>query len=85
MAKKDDFWFHLKDIPSAHVIVKSNKQNLSEEIVKFAAKICIAASVKNSGKFVVDYTNRENVKIKNGAFVNYVNFKTITINFDKTC
>lgn len=85
MAKKDDFWFHLKDIPSAHVIVKSNKQNLSDEIVEFAAKICIATSVKNSGKFTVDYTKRENVKIKNGAFVNYVNFKTITINFDKTC
>lgn len=78
-SKKDDFWFHLKDIPSAHVIVKTNKQNLSDEIIKMAAKICVNFSVKNSGNFEVDYTKRANVKVVDGAFVNYINYKTINI------
>ena len=78
-SKKDDFWFHLKDIPSAHVIVKTNKQSLSNEIIKMAAKICVNFSVKNSGNFEVDYTKRANVKVVDGAFVNYINYKTITI------
>ena len=76
---KEDFWFHLKDAPSAHVIVKTNKQNLSEEAVQMAAKICVNFSVKESGKYLVDYTKRRNVKINEGAFVNYVNFKTISV------
>lgn len=76
---KEDFWFHLKDAPSAHVIVKTNKQNLSEEVVQMAAKICVNFSVKESGKYLVDYTKRRNVKINEGAFVNYVNFKTISV------
>ncbi len=78
-SKKDDFWFHLKDIPSAHVIVKTNKQSLNDEIIKMAAKICVNFSVKNSGNFEVDYTKRANVKVVDGAFVNYINYKTITI------
>ena len=78
-SKKDDFWFHLKDIPSAHVIIKTNKQNLSNEIIKMAAKICVNFSVKNSGNFEVDYTKRANVKVVDGAFVNYINYKTINI------
>lgn len=76
---KEDFWFHLKDIPSAHVIVKTNKQNLSEEAVQMAAKICVNFSVKGGGKYLVDYTKCRNVKINEGAFVNYVNFKTISV------
>lgn len=76
---KEDLWFHLKDAPSAHVIVKTNKQNLSEEAVQMAAKICVNFSVKESGKYLVDYTKRRNVKINEGAFVNYVNFKTISV------
>ena len=78
-SSKSDYWFHLKDIPSAHVIVKTNKQSLSEEVVEFAAKICVSFSASGSGKYLVDYTKRQNVKINEGAFVNYVNFKTISV------
>lgn len=76
---KNDFWFHLKDLPSAHVIVKTNKQSLTDEIMEFAALICANFSSKNSGEFVVDFTKRANVKVVNNSFVNYINFKTITI------
>lgn len=78
-AKKDDFWFHLKDRASTHVIVKSNKLNLSDEVIQFAAKLCVQFSAKSSGSYEVDYTKRQNIKIQNGAFVNYVNYKTIVI------
>ena len=61
------------------MIVKTNKQNLSDEIIKMAAKICVNFSVKNSGNFEVDYTKRANVKVVDGAFVNYINYKTINI------
>lgn len=78
-SNKNDFWFHLKDIPSAHVIVKTNKQNIDDEIINLAGKICVNFSVKNSGNYLVDYTKRVNVKVKEKAFVNYINYKTITI------
>ncbi|MSN95926.1 DUF814 domain-containing protein [Campylobacter sp. FMV-PI01] len=78
-SKKDDFWFHLKDRPSSHVIVKTNKQNLDIDTIFLAAKICVNFSVKQSGKYLVDFTKRGNVKVKDGAFVNYTNFDTIDI------
>lgn len=76
---KNDFWFHLKDIPSAHVIVQTNKQSLNDEICEFAAKICVNFSVKKSGNYLVDYTKRLNVSPIKGSFVHYVNFKTIAV------
>ena len=76
---KNDFWFHLKDIPSAHVIVQTNKQNLNDEICEFAAKICVNFSVKEAGNYLVDYTKRLNVSPVKGSFVHYVNFKTISV------
>ncbi|ANE35246.1 putative DUF814 domain protein, putative fibronectin/fibrinogen binding protein [Campylobacter iguaniorum] len=78
-AKKDDFWFHLKDIPSSHVLLKTNKQNLSEDLINFAAKLCVTFSTSERGSYVVDYTKKQNVKVVNGAFVNYVNYKSVGI------
>lgn len=79
-SKKDDIWFHLKDLPSPHVIVKTNKSKIDDEILEFAAKICLNFSNVNQGRYEIDYTKRENVKIINGANVNYINFKTIILN-----
>lgn len=79
-ASKNDFWFHLKDIPSAHVIVKTNKKIMSDEVIYFAGQICVNFSTKNPGNYQVDYTKRENVKIIKDSHVNYINYKTIYIN-----
>lgn len=79
-ASKNDFWFHLKEISSAHVIVKTNKKSMSDDVVLLAAKICVNFSTKNLGKYRVDYTKRENVKIIKDSYVNYINYKTIYIN-----
>lgn len=78
-SKKDDVWMHLKDLPSAHVIIKTAKSAPSEEILRFAAKICVNFSVKGGGTYEVDFTKRNNVKITSGANVNYINFKTILL------
>ena len=78
-SKKDDIWMHLKDMPSAHVIIKTAKSAPSDEILRFAAKICVNFSVKGSGTYEVDFTKRNNVKITSGANVNYINFKTILV------
>lgn len=78
-AKKDDVWLHLKDIASAHVIIKTAKMSPSEEVLRFAAKLCVEFSVNGAGNYEVDYTKRANVKMNEGANVNYTDFKTIVV------
>ncbi len=78
-ARKNDLWFHIKDLPSAHTLVSSNKQKISEEVVKFAAKLCVNFSNLKQGAYFVDYTTRNFVKLKQKAFVEYTNFKSIKI------
>lgn len=78
-AKKEDLWFHVKDFSSAHVFITSNKQKINEEVVEFAAKLCVNFSNLKSGAYIVDYTKRNFVKVKEKAFVNYINFKSIKI------
>ncbi|TXE90124.1 DUF814 domain-containing protein [Campylobacter volucris] len=79
IAKKDDLWFHVKDYPSAHVIITSNKLKISQMVLEFAAKICVEFSKLSSGTYLVDYTSKKFVKIKEKAFVNYTNYKTLSI------
>lgn len=81
-SKKDDIWLHLKDLASPHVIIRSNKINIGSEILEFAAKICLNFSSVGAGKYEIDYTKRKNVKVVNGANVNYVDFKTIILHKD---
>ncbi len=78
-AKASDIWLHLKDIPSAHVIISTNKQNVPAHVLEQAAKLCAQFSVKHQGDYKVDYTQRRNVKPKEGANVEYVKYKTIGV------
>lgn len=78
-AKKRDIWLHLKDIPSTHVIIRTDKQNIPKSVLEFAAKLCVQFSVTQKGSYLVDYTSRRDVKVLEGAHVNYVNYKTISV------
>jgi len=78
-AKAKDMWFHLKDRPSAHVIVKTDKQQLPQTIIETAAKLCADFSVFEKGRYLVDYTPRREVKIQEGANVLYTNYKTVAV------
>ena len=78
-AKKDDVWFHLQGYKGAHVIIKSNKQKLNDEIIAFASRMCVLFSGHTRGSFQVDFTKRSNVKVVSGAFVNYVDYNTVGV------
>ena len=81
VSSKSDYWFHVKDIPSSHVIVKTDR--LTDEIIMEAAQIAAHFSKGLVGdRLSVDYTLRKNVSKPNGAkagFVIYNNQKTVII------
>ncbi len=78
-AKARDIWLHLKDRPSAHVIIVTDKQNVPQNVIEYGAKICVDFSVFEKGNYLVDYTPRREVKIQEGANVLYNKYKTINI------
>ncbi len=79
MAKANDIWMHLKDIPSSHCIIKTDKKNLPETVIEQAAKLCVDFSVTYAGKYLVDYTQRKNVTIREGSNVLYVKYNTLAV------
>ncbi len=78
-AKASDIWLHLKDIPSAHVIISTNRQSVPREVLEHAAKFVVDFSVESGGRYLVDYTQRRYVKPKEGANVEYTNYKTLSV------
>jgi predicted ribosome quality control (RQC) complex YloA/Tae2 family protein len=78
-SRAKDIWLHLKDRPSAHVIITTDKQQLSEKILQAAAKLCVDFSVFEKGRYLVDYTPRREVKVQNKANVLYTDAKTIMV------
>jgi len=78
-AKARDIWLHLRDRPSTHVIIKTDKQNLPLNVLKSAARLCVDFSTTQKDRFEVDYTQRREVTIQNGANVLYNKYKTIEV------
>lgn len=78
-ARANDIWMHIKDIPSSHLIIHSNKSNIKQEILQKAGEILVSFLKVKSGNFLVDYTLRKFVKIKEGANVVYSNYHTLII------
>jgi len=79
LAKANDVWMHIRDIPSSHVIIRTDKQNLPESVIRAAAKLCVDFSVKNPGDYEVDYTQRKFVKVQEGSNVLYNKYNTIHV------
>lgn len=80
-SKASDFWFHLKDRPSSHVIVQNSKKTIPDSVIEQAAILCAKFSVDFAGTYEVDFTQRRNVKIQSGANVLYNPYTTIVIKF----
>ncbi|HRF57400.1 MAG TPA: NFACT RNA binding domain-containing protein, partial [Campylobacterales bacterium] len=78
-ARANDIWFHIKDMPSAHTILRTDKQQAPADVLMFAAKMCVELSMSERGAYLVDYTKRRDVSPVEGANVNYVNYKTLTV------
>lgn len=87
VASKDDLWFHTKDIPGSHVILKNIEKQIDENSIKEAALLAAFYSKGNMSENVaVDYTERRNVKKPSGSkpgMVIYENNKTIYVTPDK--
>ncbi len=83
LARKNDLWFHTKNIHGSHVIVMCGGEEVSEETVLFAATLAAANSkAKSSAKVPVDYTPVKFVKKPNGAktgMVIYTTNKTVYV------
>ncbi len=79
IAKANDLWMHVRGVPSSHVLIKTDKQNLPESVIQAAAKLCVDFSIKNPGDYDVDYTKRKFVKIQEGSRVEYDKYQTIRV------
>ena len=78
-AKAKDIWLHMKGIPSTHVIITTDKQNIPMNIIEGAARLCVDFTMFQKDKFLVDYTPRREVTIQSGANVLYNKYKTVEV------
>lgn len=84
LAKKDDIWFHTKDIHGSHVILKvEDAKTIPNEIIYQCAQIAAYHSkARQSSNVPVDYCRIGFVKKPNGAkpgMVIYTNNKTLYV------
>jgi predicted ribosome quality control (RQC) complex YloA/Tae2 family protein len=88
IGKRDDFWFHARGIPGAHVILKldGRADNPPEDIILETAVEAARGSGASSGIIPVDYTRVQYVnrmrKGKPGQVV-YSREKTVFIDLDR--
>jgi len=77
MGKKEDFWFHAKNMPGSHVVIRTNGDELTDEEYIEAARIAAFYSKgKKSGTVEVDYTKKSNVKKPPNAKPGFVIYDT---------
>lgn len=85
-AGRNDLWFHVKDAPGSHVIIKNDGREFSESAIEYAATLAAKySSVRYSSNIAVDYTEKINVKRhpqKVLGLAVYTDFKTINIKND---
>jgi predicted ribosome quality control (RQC) complex YloA/Tae2 family protein len=79
IAKSNDLWMHIRNIPFSHLIIKTDKQNLPDSVIKKASKLCVDFSLTQAGDYDVDYCKRRFVKIQEGSSVEYDKYKTIRV------
>jgi len=79
IARANDIWMHVREIPGSHVFIRTDKQNLPQSVLESAAKLCVDFTTKSPGNYEVDYTKRKFVKIQEGSNVEYDKYKTIPV------
>ncbi|WP_104697154.1 MULTISPECIES: NFACT family protein [unclassified Helicobacter] len=78
VAKANDIWLHIRNIPSSHMIIHCGKNKPSLSIIQKAGEILVGLNSITKGNFEVDYTLRKFVKIKEKANVVYAKYQTIS-------
>ena len=83
LGKRHEWWFHAKDMPGSHVLVRSSADKLEEIEIRAAANLAAYFSKgRNSSSVAIDYTQIKNLKKVPGTslgFVTYDTCKTIYI------
>lgn len=84
----NDLWFHTKDIPGSHVILKTSLPQPAEQDIDIAVQLAAYFSkARSSSNIPVDCTQRRFVKKPSGSkpgFVIFTNQKTYFTNPDET-
>lgn len=82
-ANREDLWFHVKDAPGSHVLIKFDGREFSENAILTAAKLAAKySSLKDSNNVSIDYTKKKFVKrhpLKVLGLAIYTDYKTINI------
>ena len=82
-ARKDDVWFHIKDLPGSHFIVKKDDFEDSPEFIeKISTLSAYYSKAQANEKVTVDYTQKKNLNKPKGAplgFVTYNIFNSIIV------
>ncbi|MFS0782366.1 NFACT family protein [Bacillus sp. 1P06AnD] len=83
-SRRDDLWFHTKDIPGSHVVIRNSRP--SEQTIQEAAMIAAYFSkAKDSSGVPVDFTQIRHVKKPKGSkpgFVTYDQQNTVYVTPD---
>lgn len=83
LAVNSDYWFHVKDMHGSHVILKTQNNTPSQEVInKCASLAAYYSKAKYSSNVPVDYTLIKNVKKlpkSKPGLVTYTDYKTINV------
>ncbi|CAJ1192362.1 NFACT family protein [Companilactobacillus paralimentarius] len=85
LSQKNHYWFHVKDIPGSHVILKTSDPD-EQSITEAATIAAYYSKARDSSKVPVDYVKIKNIRKPNGAKPGYVIFegqKTILVDPDR--
>ena len=77
LADGGDWWFHAKNLPGSHVIVKTNGKELPDKTFEEAASLAAHFSkAEGAPKVEIDYVQRKHLKKPAGAKPGYVIYHT---------
>ena len=82
-ARKNDYWFHVKNGPGSHVILKTDGEEPSEEVLNECAELAAYYSrSRQSSNVEVDYTKRQFIRrhpSNQTGLVIYTDFSTLYV------
>jgi predicted ribosome quality control (RQC) complex YloA/Tae2 family protein len=82
-SRHEDLWFHTKNFPGSHVVVRAEGRDIPEStILEAAGYAAWFSKARSAPKVEVDYTHIRNVKKPAGArpgMVIYVNYSTVMV------
>ena len=77
LASKDDYWFHVKNAPGSHVVMRCGKDEPpAEDFTQCAMIAAFYSSLKELPQAPVDYTRVRNVKKPSGSKPGFVIYET---------